>query len=676
MTAESFGNPQRGPRRQAMIGRTLLAVAIALSSLEAAAAETGDIKVYDVGRRVSDFPAEDDFSSPEAAYATINRHMADGQGDWRSLSVKRLGEHIPNGESAIAPMPADRADEFRNAEILSVRTYRGEYAHVVARVGQEFDTRWFETEGGRWLNAGNSRYGTAEQAARQFDRLVARRIGVPRRPPVDDPQAALKPLVEYLQQSGQPPKEFVLDVLAGHRLVGIGELHHRPTYWALNSEVVRDPRFAQTTGTIYLELPSHAQGLVDRFLVAKELDPQPVIEMLRDNLWMGWPDQAMLDFFTAVWQTNQALEESKRIRIVLVDMARPWAAWLANGRIEPHPDRDRVMARNLLADMGLSDDPRHGLFIVGYGHLEQLTYAGTGNALRNAGWYLRRALREDLYTIVQHGPIIANMGGVSGRTCLGMFDEAFAAAGNRPVAFALAGSPFGRQRFDANADQPGTASLYAEAFDGYVYLGPLEDEVFSPLIPSFYTDDFVRQLDRRVRLESGHGLVEAYGLPAVDARSFDEWMGRSWGQPREWTSRLGPVTAWHDGDDWEAKVQQRQYRLALEKPEIITAAAKDAFDALRTVDARHKDALWNLPYQVDHYRDGWVDWLVEHLGKDPIRTVEVGPVQADSQGRPAVSYTITLTSGDQLTGVLPFQYDAPSQTWYGVEGLDWHLKAE
>jgi len=218
-------------------------------------------------------------------------------------------------------------------------------------------------------------------------------------------------------------------------------------------------------------------------------------------------------------------------------------------------------------------------------------------------------------------------------------------------------------------------SLFAEAFDGYVYLSRLEDEIFSPLIPEFYTDEFVEELDQRYRLMNGKGLVEGLGLAACDGRSFEAWMGQSWGRPRKWTHFLGPVTAWHHGDEWEAPELERHYRLAKERPETITAAAEALFAALRSPN-RNRLARLDFPYQVHRHADAWLDWVMRRFTDDPIRTVELGPVRTDGQGRPAVPYRITLESGDRLTGVLPFQYHARAQVWYGAQGLDWHLESK
>ena len=53
-------------------------------------AESGQddlVRVYEVNKKVSDFPEGEDFSTPEAAYAATNRLSASGdQGFWRKVS--------------------------------------------------------------------------------------------------------------------------------------------------------------------------------------------------------------------------------------------------------------------------------------------------------------------------------------------------------------------------------------------------------------------------------------------------------------------------------------------------------------------------------------------------------------------------------------------------------------
>ncbi len=82
--------------------RVLLAVLMAalavhgLGPLALGAAAEEEIEIYRVDKKVSDFPAKDDFSSPEAAYATINRKFAAGTLDWRTASAVSTGTRNPN----------------------------------------------------------------------------------------------------------------------------------------------------------------------------------------------------------------------------------------------------------------------------------------------------------------------------------------------------------------------------------------------------------------------------------------------------------------------------------------------------------------------------------------------------------------------------------------------------
>ena len=116
------------------------------------------------------------------------------------------------------------------------------------------------------------------------------------------------------------------------------------------------------------------------------------------------------------------------------------------------------------------------------------------------------------------------------------------------MAFPLDTGPFGEEAFDAFPDIPATGK-YRDGYNAYLYLGPLESESFSPLIPGFYTDEFVREVDRRYRVIHGQGWGEMYGRDPT-GKSFLAWLRKTWGRPRrEWRSAsLGPMDAWKQGD--------------------------------------------------------------------------------------------------------------------------------
>ena len=667
------------------------------------------LQVYQVNKRVSEFPDKEDFSTPEAAYAVINRVMASGeQGAWRRISAKRIAGNMPPPDAKREEVKPEYAKMWLNAKILEVRIVKGKRAVVLADLkpdSQEskIDKRLVNLEDGRWLNFGQDPPASSLAEARaQTNGKFARMLPKPSRPRIEDPDSYLKPFVQFLKNKAEDPKRFVMKALAKHKLMIMGETHHRPRYWAFNSSLVADPEFAKHVGTIYMELPSHAQQLVEEFLTAKECDTTPVVEMLRDMLWMGWPDQAMLDFFITVWMVNQNLEPKQRLRIVLVDMERPWKKikkrqeWAQYERTS----RDQQMADNILQDLRKHpDEKRNALFIVGVAHTQLNQEYFKGAPVLTAGWYLREQLGADkVYSIFPHMPVQTNWGRVDGRLCLGLFDSAFAEVDNKPMAFPLDIGPFGKEPFDAFPDRPVNSS-YKDGYNAYLYLGPLEYEIFSPLIAGFYTDEFVNELDRRYRVMFKKGLVEGCHLARLDAENFIGWM-RSWGKPRhKWRSEmLGPIDAWHyGGSNWKKTIRDEKLAHVMEHPGEIVEAAEQLFDKIRNADYEHilgyyqngkwkQDGWKKLPasgyYMVGTDWPSFALWICRTFKDNPIVSVELGKVftgdkkTLGNRGWPTVPYKVTLKDGRTLEGDLPFEYnfDGGKGHWHGMEGIDWHLK--
>ena len=530
----------------------------------------------------------------------------------------------------------------------------------------------------RWLNAGNDVVGSLEEARKLWARRLGSREAQQRlssRPPVANREEHLKPFVEFLRQEATDPRAFLLRALATHPLVVLGEVHNRPRYWALNAALVRAPEFARTTRVIYLEFPVNDQPLLDRFLAAPTNDPAPVVEMLRDMFEMGWPDQPTVEFCQAVWEVNRTLPPPQRLRVVLVDMARPWQEIRKREDWRKYDvDRDAFMAENILRDLREHrDDPRHALFIVGWMHAtKNLTLPG-GDPRDSAGRRLQSALGEsNVLAVFPHCPVMSNRGGVNGRLALGLFDSAFAALTNRPLAFPLDRGPFGELQFDASMDFV-TGDPYRAAFDAFLYLGPLEDEIMSPLVPGFYTEAYAREVDRRCRLMSGKGLPQADGASLVALRS--QW----WGQPRRAWQTLGPLNAWEYGSDWEKVLTETKQRDALNEAPAIKRTAARLIEAIRQADYEHPGDWQSFPapdadYTVHSDYPGWMQWVCQRFRTNPIVRVELGGVLLNAKHLPCVDYKLTLRNGQTLEGTLPFRWSARAQRWGGEEGLDWHRR--
>ncbi len=646
------------------------------------AAAKSPLLVYAVNKKVSDFPANEDLSTPETAYANLSRLSASGDlGFWKRISEPSLAARMPD-ETGTRKLSQKVINETLNTEVLEVRIYANRHAAVLAKVPSllktTIDLRCFERVGGRWMNTGQDIYGNLDAARAKFTRIVAfseaERIQKSR-PPVANPEEHLKPFVEFLKQEATDPQAFVLNALAHRSLVILGEVHNRPRYWAFNTALVRSPEFARRAGVIYLEFPINDQSLMDQFLAAPTNDPTPVIEMLRDMFENGWPDQPTVEFCQAVWEVNQTLPKEQRLRIELVDMERPWKKIQERKDWRKYDvDRDAFMAENIRRDLRKHrDDKRHALFIVGWMHARKnLTNPG-GDPIKSAGWHLQAALHAtNVLVVFPHCPVMANRGGVNGRLALGLFDSAFAALNNRPMVFPLDHGPFGELPFDASMDFV-TSDPYRAGFDAFLYLGPLEDEIMSPLVPGFYTDEYAKEVDRRCRLMNGKGLARVDGASLVEMRS------PYWGKPRREWQTLGPLNAWEYGSDWEKKLREVKHRNALADAPAIKQAAERLIEAIRKANYEHPGAWESFPSpDVDYtvYTDypGWMHWICQRFRTNPIVEVEFGEVSLDAKRLPGVTYKLALQNEETLEGTLPFRWSARTQRWGGVEGLDWHRR--
>jgi hypothetical protein len=105
--------------------------------------------------------------------------------------------------------------------------------------------------------------------------------------------------------------------------------------------------------------------------------------------------------------------------------------------------------------------------------------------------------------VLQHVPMGTNSGAL-GFMRQGLFDTVFEITGNKPVAFHLAGNPFGAEPFDADYEisfdtRSGT---FADNFDGYIFLNPLRDEESDYILYDIWNDQFIEEMKRRTTLYS------------------------------------------------------------------------------------------------------------------------------------------------------------------------------
>lgn len=487
------------------------------------------VRVETVGRSIGDFENRFDLGSPLKAYISFYYAIAYGKdGQMRELASLRTKAWMAEPGSPDREVDQATRQALLGRNIAEVRQYGDSVAAILTLYSDSlYIVAWTLYEKGVWQNAGEGIGRGLEGARQQADERSAQLIGIVRRTArLNEVPTDPAPFAAYLESHGTSPTPYLLDKFTDHKLVIVGEQHRRRISWELMTELIRDPAFAKRVGTVFMELPSWKQGVMDRFFAAKTMDPEWIREVMRAEQVYGWWDGGEYAFLQELWRINRKLPARKKIRVILVDWQAPWdsirtkedmAKFDKNGK-----DRNVHMADVVENHILNSSDPRSSLFIVGFGHTfksfvpgQASTAAGMEPA-RTAGAQLADRLGwKQVFVVAPHVMVMNNAIGGVGYVRDGIFDKAFQLHGNRPVAFDLKDSPFGDEPCD-NSDPERfdiRMGTFQDNYDGYLFFGPLKDEGPEMHTYEIFTDAFVREIQRRSALLD---IGELFDMPVPE----------------------------------------------------------------------------------------------------------------------------------------------------------------
>jgi len=383
-------------------------------------------------------------------------------------------------------------NKYLYATIREYITYKDSVAcFITERSDSSFSIRFLSNENGNWVNAGEDGRRSLAECRKHFEKYADQKLLELRKIiAISSNPADTVAFINYLKTSACEPKTFLLNKLRETKLVLYGEIHNRKLSWAFLQAVVNDKLFCVNTGVIFMEMASNKQPDLDRFYSNKSIDRELLLNVFRDYMIAGWDDKGKFDFLISVWHLNQKLPYNKKIKIVAVDTPR---IFTEEGIKSDTLDRDEFMASEIVNYLNSEKDKRNALFIVGSGHLYKTE--------KTAGLILARKMPSSTYAIFTHCPRIDNFIIVHERIRHGMFDYAFYKNGDKPVAFDLKNSPFGKEPFDGlYLDGSGN---YQDNYDGYIFLGSLDTEPNGELLLDMYDNKFISEIERRYKLYGG-----------------------------------------------------------------------------------------------------------------------------------------------------------------------------
>lgn len=420
------------------------------------------------------------------------------------------------------------AGMLSNLRVDRTIIYRDSVAGIVAEYDSMLTIRYMYLINGHWKNAseglGGNNASEAEQifcseAPKCFQEV--RRIYALEQYPTDNTA-----FVEYLNDNGVEPKQFLLDALSKNRLVVYGETHHSKASWDFVRQVINSPDFADFARTIFMELSVTNQHFIDEFFSNEQKNPEIILNVLRNEELLGWCDGGMYEFFLDMWDVNRNLPESKRVKVIATDIPRlkflpdvtTKEEYEVLRRQEMSTDRNTYMADTIEDCMANSQDMRNCLFIVGSSHAKNNTllktrYERYGTVVAQL---VARYPEISIFSIFTHSPRLDNSG-LREYTLIrgGVFDAAFAASGDSPIGFNLKDSPFGKEPFDVdyNTCYYPAAGNFEDNYDGYIFLSALKDEPAEYYLPELYSDEFIEEIKRRAEL---CGSESIYGIKYSD----------------------------------------------------------------------------------------------------------------------------------------------------------------
>lgn len=391
-------------------------------------------------------------------------------------------------------------------------------------------------------------------------------------PALADPR--LEPYLEALAKHGRPPLEYVLGALDRHNLLLFDDARHTAVEpFEFYRQLVESAEFRNRCKSIFVEaFLINRQEEIDAYLSSAPENLELLYRALRDDYsGTGWSLATYLDLMRTIYRINQVLAPEKRLRVVAVSNPVCWRCLNSRADVElmrkALAGRDYLMYRIILAELDDFQSGRKGIFLTNTRHAYKGIKNRSGRYYWNTGTFFHQwhpgkttsirfhnvSLRIDRRREVDpqtsetaQGLERVDYGWV--RPGDGLWDSAFRAHGDRPVALSLEATPFGSEPYIGNHMLDAAAGqTLADAYDAVIFLAPLDKLRSSATFDALYTAEFRAEVERRYRLlfteEELRQRLESEGVGSLRELVVREAAA----QPERLLSEevsLGPIDAW------------------------------------------------------------------------------------------------------------------------------------
>ena len=389
----------------------------------------------------------------------------------------------------------------------------------------------------------------------------------------DHIQNKLDPYIQALEK-GEDPQDFVLKILDKHDLLLFDDgLHTAVEPFEFYQKLARDTRFQEKVQFIFIEAISlNHQPLIDAYMTSDPEDISILYPAFQDDFsGFGWSFKTYFDFLKTLREVNLNLPTEKRFKVIGVSNPVYWSAMHCLEDVELFRKSltsfDYTMYRIILSHMQDFKSNKKGIFLTNTRHAYKNIKNRENKLYWNCGTFFYQWHPQKTYSIRFNNVNLyfekrinpdpdrpATTEGLENavvrwvRMENGLWDSAFEASGQNPVALALQSTPFGKTNYIGNHMlnvAPGQ-TIY-DAYDAIIFLGPLENSRQTALVDFLYTPKFKKELARRFRMLYTEKQLNKT-LEESNSASLQEHIDKTFvSQPEKilpQTQSLGPVDAW------------------------------------------------------------------------------------------------------------------------------------
>jgi len=392
--------------------------------------------------------------------------------------------------------------------------------------------------------------------------IIVTVINIPARNRVED---RLQPYIEAIEAEGEEPIDFVINKLDEVDLIIFDDaLHTAVEPFEFYQEVIKTPSFYKKVKKVFIETASvNKQQHIDAYFQSEPENRELLYPVFQDDInGTGWPMKTYFDLFHTIYVLNRSLPEKQRLEVIGVDNPTYWSEIKTKRDLELFQktlsSRDFSMYKMIAVELNYFEDGTKGIFLTNTRH----AYKGIKNSKNkfywNTGTFFHQWHPGKTYSIHFHSVYLFIEKNEKpaikfDRIADGIWDSAFEALGNNPIAISLKKNVFGNEEYIGNhmLNVAPNQTMY-DAYDALIFLGPLENMRKTAMVDFIYTDKYKIELQRRGRiLYSDKEIKQMMKKHGVD--SLTELIDKAYAAEPEillpQAQSIQPIDAWKTKDD-------------------------------------------------------------------------------------------------------------------------------